>query len=483
MKKNKLETKMLSLRLEGVKYALNCELVRVQSYPDIHKIHHREKFPEYMDQFQCERDTVFFRKNRAIIVTKRTAGDVIFSGQFRMRDGEPQFIPLVAYCNWQGVKRDFFLLNDCELSSVEREYRESLSEVPLRTWQLKVTATSLEDYLENRLPLSPGCVISCLLKQNVDGSTDTVNRDELLDYYRIFKQPHRKAPETLESRLSHVRARTLEGMVNAKMPLTKAGQRWHFWHRLIRAGAIGSANQKIQSWIEDRLTFTSGVTVTLSKEDAKAFLEGRILELRTSYGLIDKYQSLLVCGCHRLCVHHVREVLEMPAIDREEEEHLPPFLEKLKRNFEEIKSYNLQEIEHRRELYSASLAQEDKESDDAGKDPHVEAHIERYRKQIEHEIATLQGERQQFQHEKTREIRVSIDDRYAEVKKQLRSKLVKTSEFENAVRESEDKIKDQFEQDKKEVDFHARSADCLESLRQWVDFVSLDYCRYLLKTC
>ena len=460
MKKNKVETKPITIRLqEGkrelirlqeIKSELNCDIVRVQEYPDIHKIHHREKFPDYMENFQCERDTLYFRKNRAIVVTRRTAGDVIFSGQFRWNDGEPEFTPLVAYCTLQGVKRDVFLRDDCDLSSVEREYRDSLSQVALRTWQLRKMVNVLMDYLENRLPLSPGCVI------------DNVGRnlDVLSDFYEIFNVMDYKTPQTLESRLSKVKSKTLKSLSLAKMRLTKAGQRWFFWDALALHGDPKTANQEIRVWENDRVTFTSGVTVTLRRDDAKAFLEGGLAELRTSYGQIERSNSLLVCGCHRLCVNHVRTFLGMPKITKEDEQDLPPFLQKLKDQFDDFRNYKIEELGKLQSLW-----------DDGQRDQN-----------LSFEIRTLQDERYQYGYTRKREIREALTQRYEKVIRRLRKKLVHTEEFENAVKASEEKIREQYAQDKIESEAKKRSAECLESLREWIYFLAVDRNRGLLKT-
>jgi len=472
MKKTNLENKTVFLKFEGVINEINCELVRVSDYPDIHRLHHREKFAEYMELFNCDSDTLFFRKNRAILVTKRTAGSVIFSGQFRMNDGVPKFVPLVAYCDWQGVKRDFFLLLDADLTSVEREYRDSLSRVPLRKWELSVVKTSINAYLENLLPLSPARVMDCV-RTNPRGhldSTRDLRSGDVHDFYSIFRDLSHKAISSLENRLFPVKSDTLENLVRAKMPLTKAGQKWNFWCRLTSGRNLGSANQEIKSWENDRLVFSSGVTVTLKKEEARNFLEGKLSHLRTDYGEIESYPSLLVCGCHRLCVNHVRGILEMPPIDKEAEEDLPPCLKKLKTDFEEIERFNVEEITNLQTLYSDKLVEEDKE-----------ATLEE-RRELKSEIFRLQTERQQYRHKQTREIRNSLDKAYGEVKNQLREKLKTTDEYENAVKDSEEKIRIQYAKDKKESDFYARSAECLESLRKWIDYVALDNRRNILKT-
>ena len=472
MKKNKLENQTLFLKFEGVTNEINCDLVRVSDYPDIHKIHHREKFAEYMEQFHCDSDTIFFRKNRAILVTKRTAGSVIFSGQFRMIDGVPKFTPLVAYCDWQGVKRDFFLLLDCDLTSVEREYRDSLSTLALRTWQLSVVKTSINAYLENLLPLSPARVMDCV-RTNPGGhvdSTKDLRSVDVHDFYLIFRDISHKAISSLETRLHGLGVTTLENLVRAKMPLTKAGQKWNFWCRLTSGRNLGSANQEIKSWENDRLTFTSGVTVTLKKEDARAFLEGKLSNLRTDYGEIERYPSLLICGCHRLCVNHARGILGMPPIDKEAEEDLPPCLKKLKNDFEEIEKYKAEEITNLQTLYSDKLAEKD-----------MKETVEE-RRELKSEIFRLQTERQQYRHKQTREIRNSLDKAYSEVKNQLREKLKTTDEYENAVKDSEEQIKIQYAKDKKESDFYSRSYECWESLRAWIDYVALDNRRNILKT-
>jgi len=472
--KNKTENKTIFLKFEGVTNEINCELVRVSDYPDIHKLHHREKFAEYMEQFLCDSDTLFFRKNRAILVTKRTAGSVIFSGQFRMNDGVPKFTPLVAHCDWQGVKRDFFLLLlDADLTSVEREYRDSLSRVPLRTWELSLVKTSINAYLENLLPLSPARVMDCV-RTNPSGQVDStkdLRSGDIHDFYLIFRDLQHKAISSLETRLQGLDVNTLENLVRAKMPLTKAGQKWNFWCRLQRrASELGSANQEVRSWENDRLTFTSGVSVALKKEDARAFLEGKLSHLRTDYGEIESYPSLLVCGCHRLCVNHVRGILGMPPIDKEAEEDLPPCLKKLKNKFEEIEQYKVEEITNMQTLYSAKLAEEDKEST-----------LEE-RRALKSDIFRLQNERQQYRHKQTREIKQVLDEAYSEVKNQLREKLKTTEEYANAVKDSEEQIKIQYSKDKKESNFYSRSAECLESLRAWIDFVALDNRRNILKT-
>ncbi|MDC0305542.1 hypothetical protein OAL22_01160, partial [bacterium] len=400
-------------------------------------------------------------------------GSVIFSGQFRMIDGVPKFVPLVAYCDWQGVKRDFFLLLDADLTSVEREYRDSLSRVPLRTWELSVIKASLNAYLENLLPLSPARVMDCVRTNpsgNVD-STKDLRSGDIHDFYLIFRDMQHKAISSLETRLQGLGVNTLENLVRAKMPLTKAGQKWNFWCRLQRnAAELGSANQEIKSWENDRLVFTSGVTVTLKKEDARKFLEGKLSNLRTDYGEIDSYPSLLVCGCHRLCINHVRGLLGMPPIDKEAEENLPPCLKKLKTDFKEIERYKVEEITNLQTLYSEKLAEQD-----------MKETVEE-RRELKSEIFRLQTERQQYRHKQTREIRVSLDKAYTEVKNQLREKLKKTDEYEDAVKESEEQIRIQYAKDKKESDFYTRSAECLESLRAWIDYVALDNRRNILKT-
>ena len=138
--------------------------------------------------------------------------------------------------------------------------------------------------------------------------------------------------------------------------------------------------------------------------------------------------------------------------------------------FEEIERYKVEEITNLQTLYSDKLAEEDKDA------------TAEERRELKSEIFRLQTERQQYRHKQTREIRVSLDESYSEVKNHLRAKLKTTDEYENAVKDSEEQIKVQYAKDKKESDFYTRSGECLESLRAWIDFVALDNRRNILKT-
>jgi hypothetical protein len=311
------------------------------------------------------------------------------------------------------------------------------------------------------------------VRTNPSGSVDStkdLKSGDIHDFYLIFRNQQHKAISSLETRLQGLDVNTLENLVRAKMPLTKAGQKWNFWRRLTSGRNLGSANQEIKSWENDRLVFTSGVTVSLKKEEARSFLEGKLSHLRTDYGEIESYPSLLVCGCHRLCVNHVREILGMPPIDKEAEENLPPCLKKLKTDFEEIERFKVEEITNLQTRYSEKLAEKD-----------TKETVEE-RRELKSQIFRLQTERLQHRQKQTRKLRNSLDEAYSEVKNHLRVKLKTSYEYESAVKDSEEQIRIQYEKDKKESDFYTRSAECLESLRAWIDFVALDNRRNILKT-
>ena len=340
---NKQTTATLRLRIDGTSFTTleDVPVIKAAEAIDIHRLHHRSNpaHHEYAATFNTKRDTLFTFRARAVLVTKRDAGAVMFSGSWKAG----VFTPLVAYCNIQGVQKDFFIKENEYLTGVEREHRDSVVGSKLNCKTLPWVFKALSLYMAGGHPLTSGeamsitlqpCTMSYKYESSVPSAGNPLGLNALRRYYGLWTAPrHYCAP--LETVLENIPRDVLKGMVDSRLRQTKAAKQSKFLNELRNGLTSNKPNNTIRSWNDEGVVlFSSGVSQTINKDKARDYLNGKSTSISTQYGPVRTEGSLLVCGCHRLSVAEVRKELGLPSLETPSEDVLPPALAKVKAAYE-----------------------------------------------------------------------------------------------------------------------------------------------------
>ena len=340
---NKQTTATLRLRIDGTSFTMleDVPVIKAAEAIDIHKLHHRSnpEHHEYVSTFNVSHDTLFTFRARAVLVTKRAAGAVMFSGSWKAG----VFTPLVAYCNIQGVQKDFFLKEDKHLTGVERDHRASVVGGRLHCMTLPLVFKALSSYMSGGHPLTSGeamsitsqpSTMSYKSEASVPSAGNPLRLNQLRQYYGLWAAPrHYCAP--LETVLENIPRDVLKGMVGSRARQTKAAKQSKFLNELQNGITSNKPNNTIRSWNDEGVVlFSSGVSQTINKDKARDYLNGKSTSISTQYGPVKTEGSLLVCGCHRLSVAEVRKELGLPSLETPSEDVLPPALAKVKEAYE-----------------------------------------------------------------------------------------------------------------------------------------------------
>lgn len=475
----KTKTKTENIQLNT--YGLKVKVVKLSEQPDIHKLHHRAEFEEYMPQFSCEEDTIFFHRKRAVLVLHRKAGRLMISGQYdRWGDNNATLYPLVAYCDWQGVSRDFFIKENEGLSAVERQHRDSLVSRALLYSQIKRLEKAMGAFVENRMPLSSAEALS------IAGPSLSALRG----FYKMF---NRYVPQIhpIDGRIESAEKETLNSMVRARHPLTKAGSRVAFFNKLERGTENSTANQTITSWEGDKIRFSSGIQVPLSPDDVRAFLSGSLTNLGTRYGDIYTSGSTIVCGCHRIAISEVCKRLGIPEPSKVDEENLPDHLAEIKQAFDSIRSYRADELKQAREAFSKAETEKldywnnlPEEGRQTIRNSNPQEPVEREAREYRELSDAYNKARHNF-FEISRDISVAKSEQRSALRQKLASASDKarealarflsgSDELKAAVEKNIEGIKADHEAQKKRADAVASSQNTLEEHREWLNYVSLN---------
>lgn len=473
MKTNKTTIRFQNREIEAT-------IIKADEAIDIHKLHHRSRaeFTEYVAPFvgATEEDTLFTFRQRAVLVLHRGAGRVMLSGQWQQGG---VFNPLVAYCDVQGVSKDFFLIEDEGLSGVERDHRNSLtSHVP--DYHKLYVSLALQCFLDGQDPLSSGSALDIAHsfghrhKHLVAHEGDAVHRRYIDNYYQTWRSLV-ATPPSVEVVTRDLERNTLSKLLRSTMETTRAAQRNTFLNKLVYGDTDMKPNYKITSWDDNgRIGFSSGITQTLDRGEARAFLEGAKASIRTSYGTIQRQGNVLVCGCHRVSVDEARNLLGLPPVETNKDDDLPPHLVKLKATYGAIKVEGEDVIAALgAEVDKAVTAVRDAEDGGEADESTIETlhtAVSVARSNLFHDSSDIKAKRATS----IRDLRTKIGDAYRKTEAKIKAKLEASDTLKEAVEANRASLILDHEKQLADTAHAKRAQERLQNHRRWLDYVALN---------